>query len=73
MEKRTSYNYSKLLGRLKEVGMTQEQLSSEISTNPTTLSFKLNNKGIFKQNDIKKICAVLHIVPEEIGLYFFTH
>lgn len=67
------YNYSKLLGRIKELGMTQDRLSREIRMNPATLSLKLNNKNKFRQDEIRKICSTLEIRPDEIGQYFFTH
>lgn len=65
-------DYSKLLGRIKECGMTQEDLASVIGVSATTLSFKLNNKAFFKQTEIKKICEVLEISKEHIGEYFFA-
>lgn len=66
------YNYSRLLGRMKERGITQEGLSTEIGVNESTLNSKLNNKYGFKQNEMDAICKVLDISPEEIGAYFFA-
>lgn len=66
------YNYSRLLGRMKERGITQEGLSTEIGVNESTLNSKLNNKYGFKQNEMDAICKVLDISPEEIGSYFFA-
>ena len=60
------YNYSKLLGRIKEKGFTLEALAKKIGLNVSTLSKKLNNKSEFHQDEIKKICRV-----SDIGTYFF--
>lgn len=67
------YDYSKLLGRIKERGFTQEMLASAVGIQPPTLSQKLGNKAKFKQGEISAICKVLNIADADIGLYFFTH
>lgn len=66
------YNYSKLLGRIRECGLTQEQLANAINKNKSTISSKLNNQFSFKQEEIDDICRVLDIPNDEIGEYFFT-
>ena len=66
------YNYSKLLGRIKERGLTQEGLATEIGVNESTLNSKLNNKYVFRQNEMDAICRVLDIPNDEIGEYFFA-
>lgn len=66
-----SIDYSKLLGKLKEKGITQEKLAELIGVQAPTLSLKLNNKATFKHNEIGKICVILNIPAEEIGNYFF--
>ncbi len=66
------YNYSKLLGRMKECGVTQERLAKEIGKNETTLSAKFNNKSQFKGDEMDAICKVLNISNDEIGAYFFA-
>ena len=63
------YNYSKLLGRIKEKGFTLEALAKKIGLNVSTLSKKLNNKSEFHQDEIKKICRVIEMC--DIGTYFF--
>ena len=65
------YNYSKLLGRIKEFGYTQESLAKKIGIAVSSMSTKLNNKYNFSQPEILKICSVLDIDCSEIGLYFF--
>ena len=67
------YNYSKLLGRIRECGLTQEQLAKAIDKDKSTLSAKLNNQFSFKQEEMDNICRVLDISNDEIGDYFFAH
>ena len=64
--------FSKLLGRIKERGYTQERLAAEIGKNEGTLGFKLSGKSLFNTDEIESICAVLDISKEEIGEYFFA-
>ena len=66
------FDYSKLLGRIKEFGYTQETFAPHIGMSIATLSAKLNCKAYFKQLEIKRICALLEIRICEIGRYFFT-
>ena len=66
------FDYSKLLGRIKEYGYTQSNLAKEVGINETTMSQKLNNKSTFGQLEIRKICKVLNITDAEIGIYFFA-
>ena len=69
---RVTHDYSKLLGLLKEKGVSQADLASHIGTTPTTLSLKLNSKADFKLSEIKLICNFLEITAEKIGEYFFS-
>lgn len=69
----TIYDYSKLLGRLKEKNLTQDQLAVKIGISPASMNLKLNNKSPFKQNEILAICDVLDIDYSEIPAYFFCH
>ena len=66
------FNYSKLLGRMKECGFTQEQLAKAIGINKGTLSTKLNNKFSFSQDEILAIGKVLDIPTGEIGEFFYA-
>lgn len=67
------YNYSKLLGRIKERGLTQEQLAKAIGKDKSTISAKVNNQFSFTQKEMDDICKVLDISNDEIGEYFFAH
>ena len=66
------FDYSKLLGRIKERGFTQESLAKQIKMSNSTLCLKLNNKANFRQMEIATICDALDIEPGNIGRYFFT-
>ena len=66
------FDYSKLLGRIREFGFTQETLAKEIGITEASMSLKLNNKANFKQKEIRLICKALKIPCDEIGIYFFT-
>lgn len=65
------YDYSKLLGRIKEKYGTRENLVKEITISSTSLNLRLNNKLKFDQQDIKELCIALDIKEEEIPDYFF--
>lgn len=66
------YCYGKLLGRLKEKGMTQELLAKLIGRTETTVSLKFNGRAFFTQKEIDTICIALDIPDAEIKDYFFT-
>ncbi len=67
------YNYSKLLGKIREQGFTQDQLAKQIPMDRSTLSLKLNNKRSFRMKEIERICTILSIPLDSIGEYFFAH
>ncbi len=67
------YDYGKLLGRLKEKNLTQDQTAAKIGISPASMNLKLCNKSPFKQNEILAICDVLDINYGEIPTYFFCH
>lgn len=66
------FDYSKLLGRIKEYGHTQDTLAKAIGITESTMSLKLNNKAPFKQVEIRMIAKVLEITDSDIGAYFFA-
>lgn len=66
------FDFSKLLGRIKELGYTQESLAKEIGISEVTMSLKLNNKAFFTQPEMEKIRRTLLIPRDEMGAYFFT-
>lgn len=67
------YNYSKLLGRIRECGHTQSSLAKAIKLSETSLNLSLNNKRDFRQDEIEHIANVLDIRPADYEAYFFAH
>lgn len=68
-----NYNYSKLLGRMKECQYTQRELSKVIGISEGSLIRKLKNKGQFGQDEIMKISIALDIPLSQCEQYFFAH
>lgn len=68
-----NYDYSHLLGKMKERGFTQASLSKGIGISEVSLNLSLNNKRTFKQEEITKICETLDIPIENVQIYFFKH
>lgn len=66
------FDYSKLLGRMRELGLTQKDMSGKLAINKGTLNSKLNGKGVFNASEIDAISKILDIAKEDIGAYFFT-
>ena len=66
------FNYSKLLGRIRECGFTQATLAKAIGISKETLNAKLNNLSYFTQIHIIAICKVLSIAHKDIPLYFYA-
>lgn len=66
------FDYSALLGRMREKGYTQESLANAVGISLSQLSAKLNGRYPFKQTDIQKISIILDILPVDIGRYFFA-
>ena len=67
-----SFNHSKLLGKMRECGYTQEKLAEALQMNKGTLNAKLKNKSHFTADEMDNICNLLNIASAEIGIYFFT-
>ena len=55
------YNYSKLLGIMKEKGYSQEAIAAKIGISACSMNLKLNNKSVFRQDEMTNICTVLDI------------
>jgi len=68
---KTRFDYSKLLGKIKETGYTQLELAKAIGCAETTLNLKLKNVREFKLSEAKRICDVLNIDTTQIAEYFF--
>lgn len=64
------YDYSKLLGRMRECGYTQAMLAKAIGISETSLNLSLNNKRDFDQDEMIRSCDTLGIPIEQISEYF---
>lgn len=67
------YDYSKLLGRMKEKGYTQESLARKLGISPCSLNLSLNNKRDFKQDEMLKTCEILGISTSKLPEFFYAH
>lgn len=65
-------NYAKLLGKIRECGLTQADLAEKIGIHKGTLSAKLNNQFSFTIKEMLAIGEVLEIPQGELGDYFFA-
>ncbi len=66
------FNYDKLKGKIKEKFGTQENFAKAMELSNTSVSFKLNNKSEWSQQEISKAARLLEIADNEISLYFFA-
>ena len=66
------FDYSKLLGRIREYGYTQKTLAIAIEMSVSQLNQCLNGKSNFKHSKILAICKVLDIPVSEIGVFFYV-
>lgn len=66
------FDYSKLLGKIKEIYKTQDAFATALGIGRVSLSQRLNNHMDFSQNEIKKACELLGLAEGDITAYFFT-
>lgn len=67
-----TYAYSKLIGRIAELGLSKEEFAIKIGISRTALYHKLQSNSEFTQDEILRIIDVLSIPKEEVPDYFFT-
>ena len=66
-------NTAKLKARMVLGGHTQRTLAKETQIGVTPLNEKINNKRVFRCDEVDKICSVLNITdPEEKCEIFFA-
>jgi DNA-binding XRE family transcriptional regulator len=66
------FDYSKLLGKIKENYGTQEHFASAIGIGRTALNQRLNNKVQFTPAQMRNIGKLLGISEKEYYSFFFT-
>lgn len=64
------YDYSLLLGRIREQRRTQRDVARAANMSPTTFNQKINGKREFRQSEIMDICSFLGI--KDMEPYFFS-
>lgn len=69
---KTNYDYSKLKGKIRELGMTQNEYAKKIGISEQTLNFRFDNRRHFKQDEIEKTMILFNEPLEHIQIYFFT-
>lgn len=67
-----SFDFSKLLGRMKEYGYTQATMANFLGISENAFTNKIKGRHYFTALEIASICNFLDIIKEEIGKYFFT-
>lgn len=66
------FDFSKLLGRIREYGYTQKTLAIAVEMSVSQLNQCLKSKANFKHKKILAICKVLNIPVSDIGAYFYA-
>lgn len=66
------YDYSKLCGKIREKFGTQEAFSTKLGISSTTLSYKLNNKVQWTQEEIDRAVELIGEPVSKIPAYFFA-
>ena len=69
---KTIFDYSRLLGKIKEKCDTQYEFARQMGMSRTSLSKRLNNLINFTSDEILRACKILDINDTDIPLYFFT-
>ncbi|RLY73544.1 DUF739 family protein [Staphylococcus epidermidis] len=67
-----TFDYSLLCKRMSEYRHSQSSLANAIPISRTSINHKLKGKNSFTQWEIKRICELLEISPNKVGLYFFN-
>ena len=73
MQKKVAKKYSRLRGLAIELGLTHAEIAQAIGISPTSFSNKISGKFDFTIPEMKAICSILKIEPQEIGAYFFEN
>lgn len=67
-----AFDYSKLKGKIVEKFGTQGAFAKALGLSQRSLSFKLQGKVFFRQDEIDKSINLLGIEPADIDKYFFA-
>lgn len=64
-------NTQKLIGRMKELGVSQKELADICGVKRPTINQKLHGVRSISLNEAQIIQRTLHIPENEFGAYFF--
>lgn len=65
------FNYSKLRGRIKELGFSESEIAKKINISKATISSRLNGNSEFSSKETDCLIDLLQINDNEIKDYFF--
>ena len=65
------FDFSKLLGRIREKNESQRSLAAALGMDKSTFNLKINNRYEFTPTEILRICDRLDIPHSQISQYFF--
>ena len=65
------FDFSKLLGRIREKGESQRSLAAAVGMDKSTFNLKINNRYEFMPSEIIQICDRLDIPYSQIPQFFF--
>lgn len=68
-----AYDYSKMLGIMREKKITQRDLASKIGISEVSLNKKLSNKTQFKQGEMASILDTMGLDIHDVATIFFNH
>ena len=68
---RIEFDYSKLKGKIKELGITLKDYAEAIGITPVSLNYRLKNQRYFNQNEIVKSMILFNESIDNAKYYFF--
>lgn len=67
-----NYDYSKLKGKIRELGITQNEFAKKIGISEQTLNLRFKNKRRFRQEEMQKTMELFEEPIKNVHIYFFT-
>lgn len=67
-----NYDYSKLKGKIRELGITQNEYARYIGITEQSLILRFKNKRQFRQEEMQKTMELFEEPIKNVHIYFFT-
>lgn len=67
-----NYDYSKLKGKIKELGVTQNEFAKQIGITEQSLILRFKNQRRFRQEEMQKTMELFDEPIKNVHIYFFT-